>query len=315
MVDTDARVAVVRLGPSEYGSVAVSRRRNATAGRRDVSGRLSHVWNRGVCRSGSGTVGEIHRRDARHVRRHSSSWSGRPGRLRRQPGWASAMRRLSIIDLATGRQPIHNENKTIWIVFNGEIYNYRELRDALSDRGPPVLHVQRHRSDRSRVRGVGRERVRPAAWHVRARAVGRADADADSRPRSRGHQAAPLRRARRTALFASEIKSLLAAGVVDTDDRSCGARSLSFVLIRRRTGPSSPASASFRQAICCVGTTGARRCRSGVCRPRNHSRAAKKKLRVACVRCWPMRSAHTSSATCRSAHSSPAASTRVSSSA
>lgn len=40
-------------------------------------------------------------------------------------------RRLSIIDLNTGKQPISNENKSIWIVFNGEIYNYRELRKQL----------------------------------------------------------------------------------------------------------------------------------------------------------------------------------------
>ena len=46
-----------------------------------------------------------------------------------------AMRRLSIIDLAGGTQPIHNEDKTKWIVFNGEIYNYRELRKGLDKRG------------------------------------------------------------------------------------------------------------------------------------------------------------------------------------
>ena len=34
------------------------------------------------------------------------------------------MRRLSIIDLSTGRQPIHNEDRTVWIVFNGETYNF-----------------------------------------------------------------------------------------------------------------------------------------------------------------------------------------------
>src|SRR5438132_6893929 len=38
------------------------------------------------------------------------------------------MRRLSIIDLAGGRQPVHNEDKSIWIVFNGEIYNFPDLR-------------------------------------------------------------------------------------------------------------------------------------------------------------------------------------------
>ena len=44
-------------------------------------------------------------------------------------------RRLSIIDLAGGRQPIANEDETMWIVFNGEIYNYRELRAYLQKRG------------------------------------------------------------------------------------------------------------------------------------------------------------------------------------
>jgi asparagine synthase (glutamine-hydrolysing) len=46
-----------------------------------------------------------------------------------------AMRRLSIIDLNTGRQPLHNEDGTMWIVFNGEIYNYQELRRDLVSRG------------------------------------------------------------------------------------------------------------------------------------------------------------------------------------
>jgi asparagine synthase (glutamine-hydrolysing) len=46
-----------------------------------------------------------------------------------------AFRRLSIIDLNTGNQPIHNEDKTIWVVFNGEIYNYVELREDLMKQG------------------------------------------------------------------------------------------------------------------------------------------------------------------------------------
>lgn len=45
------------------------------------------------------------------------------------------MRRLSIIDLASGHQPISNEDNTVWIVFNGEIYNHQEIRADLQSRG------------------------------------------------------------------------------------------------------------------------------------------------------------------------------------
>jgi len=52
-------------------------------------------------------------------------------------------RRLSIIDLAHGSQPVSNEDETIWITFNGEIYNFEELRRELLKRG----HCLRTRSD------------------------------------------------------------------------------------------------------------------------------------------------------------------------
>jgi asparagine synthase (glutamine-hydrolysing) len=52
-----------------------------------------------------------------------------------EDGVALGMRRLSIIDLSTGHQPIHNEDRSVWIVFNGEIYNFRELRKALEAAG------------------------------------------------------------------------------------------------------------------------------------------------------------------------------------
>ena len=51
------------------------------------------------------------------------------------PGIGLGMRRLSIIDLATGDQPVRNEDGTAWVVFNGEIYNYKELRRDLEGRG------------------------------------------------------------------------------------------------------------------------------------------------------------------------------------
>jgi asparagine synthase (glutamine-hydrolysing) len=52
-------------------------------------------------------------------------------------------RRLSIIDLSTGHQPLSNEDGTVWIVFNGEIYNYQELRKSLISKG----HVFRTNTD------------------------------------------------------------------------------------------------------------------------------------------------------------------------
>lgn len=52
-------------------------------------------------------------------------------------------RRLSIIDVATGRQPLANEDETVWVALNGEIYNYRDLRARLAAAG----HTFRTRSD------------------------------------------------------------------------------------------------------------------------------------------------------------------------
>ena len=54
-----------------------------------------------------------------------------------------AMRRLKIIDLATGHQPMAGEGRRVWVVFNGEIYNYRELGANLAARG----HTFTTRSD------------------------------------------------------------------------------------------------------------------------------------------------------------------------
>lgn len=51
------------------------------------------------------------------------------------PGVALGFRRLSIIDLAGGHQPLCNEDGSVWLVFNGEIYNYRELRRRLEGSG------------------------------------------------------------------------------------------------------------------------------------------------------------------------------------
>jgi len=55
--------------------------------------------------------------------------------LHTDQGLGVGMRRLSIIDLKTGNQPLANEDGTVWVVFNGEIYNYRELTVELLAKG------------------------------------------------------------------------------------------------------------------------------------------------------------------------------------
>ena len=52
-----------------------------------------------------------------------------------EPGIGLGMRRLAVLDLVTGDQPVANEAGTVHAVFNGEIYNYRELRDELAAKG------------------------------------------------------------------------------------------------------------------------------------------------------------------------------------
>ena len=63
--------------------------------------------------------------------------------IRVEDGCGIGMRRLSIIDVSGGHQPIANEDGSLWVVFNGEIYNYRALRAELDAQG----HQWRTRSD------------------------------------------------------------------------------------------------------------------------------------------------------------------------
>jgi len=65
------------------------------------------------------------------------------GALHMEPHLGFGFRRLAIIDLETGNQPIPNEDETVWVMLNGEIYNYQELRTHLLARG----HRFRTRSD------------------------------------------------------------------------------------------------------------------------------------------------------------------------
>src|SRR5213075_1510934 len=60
-----------------------------------------------------------------------------------EPGLALGFRRLSIVDVAGGAQPLSNEDGTVWIAYNGEVYNHVDLRRELEARG----HRYRTRSD------------------------------------------------------------------------------------------------------------------------------------------------------------------------
>lgn len=73
------------------------------------------------------------------------------------------MRRLSIVDVGGGHQPIGNEDGTIWIVFNGEIYNHAELRKDLTARG----HLYRTNSDTETIIHLYEEYGKDCVGHLR----------------------------------------------------------------------------------------------------------------------------------------------------
>ena len=93
-------------------------------------------------------------------------------------------RRLSIVDLSpAGHQPMANEDGTVWITFNGEIYNHAALRAELEAQG----HVYRSRTDTETIVHLyeeeGRACVERLDGHVRVRDLGRAPPRAVPRPR------------------------------------------------------------------------------------------------------------------------------------
>jgi asparagine synthase (glutamine-hydrolysing) len=122
---------------------------------------------------------------------------------------ALGMRRLSIIDVGGGHQPIPNEDRTVWVVCNGEIYNFPELRAELERRG----HVFRTRSDTEIIAHLYEDEGLGLFKHLRGMfGIALWDATASRLVLGRdrlGKKPLYVRREPHRLLFASEIKSIL----------------------------------------------------------------------------------------------------------
>jgi asparagine synthase (glutamine-hydrolysing) len=140
-----------------------------------------------------------------------------------------AMRRLSIIDIQTGHQPLSNEDGSVWIVFNGEIYNHQELRKELESRG----HRYRTRSDTETIVHLYEEYGRDCVQHLRgmfAFAIWDRNKRSLFLARDRlGIKPLYYRFDGNTLRFGSEIKAILASpGVKPEFDRGTLAEYLAF---------------------------------------------------------------------------------------
>lgn len=153
------------------------------------------------------------------------------------PGVALAMRRLSIIDRVTGLQPVFNEDDSVAVIFNGEIYNFVELRQELEQRG----HRFRTRSDTEAIVHAYEEWGDAALEHLRGMF---GLAIYDRRPGRRrlllardrlGIKPLYYTRVDGLLLFASEVRALLASGAVSRRLSRAGLES--YLLFGSVSGP------------------------------------------------------------------------------
>jgi asparagine synthase (glutamine-hydrolysing) len=128
---------------------------------------------------------------------------------------ALAHRRLSIVDLATGHQPLCNEDRQVWLTYNGEIYNHREVRSQLEGAG----HRYRTQSDTETIVHAYEQWGDACVEHFRGMfAFGLWDARRGRLLLARdrlGIKPLYWARAGDRLLFASEIKAILASGLVE----------------------------------------------------------------------------------------------------
>ena len=176
----------------------------------------------GICGIiGSGSADQTESRVREMMRRIEHRGPDEDGLLIRRRA-VLGMRRLSIIDLDGGRQPVFNEDGTIGIVFNGEIYNFPELRAALENRG----HQFRTHSDTEVIVHAYEEWGERCAEHLRGMFAfalwdGRGtqkNGDSGGRvllARDRlGIKPLYYGAADGALLFASEVRALLASGAI-----------------------------------------------------------------------------------------------------
>lgn len=125
------------------------------------------------------------------------------------PGVALGHRRLAIIDVACGQQPLSNEDGTVWIVFNGEIYNFRDLRRRLEGAG----HHFRTHSDTETIVHLYEQEGPDFARHLNGMfAIALWDANKRQLILARdrlGKKPLVYRQEPGRLLFASELKSIL----------------------------------------------------------------------------------------------------------
>ena len=201
---------------------------------------------------------------------------------------ALGMRRLSIIDLSTGHQPMANEDETLWVVFNGEIYNYQPLGRELRERGhrfrtasdtEVIVHAWEEWGQGALQRLHGMFAI--AVWDTRSRTLWLAR----DRPGIKPLHYALSRRWHPLRLGDQVVAGRSGIPARDGPRRRSITTALSST--RQATDRSSRPSGSCLRHTCFAGATASRRSSAtGSFRPARRSEARNRMRRTRCGRHW-----------------------------